>query len=125
MKKYRLFAPGPTPVSEETSLQMARPILHHRTKDFEAVIKEVRQGLQWLFQTKQEVLFFASSGTGAMEGTISNLFSKGDKVVVVDGGKFGERWGKLAQAYGLEPEIIKVEWGQAVSPPVVEKILKK
>ncbi len=125
MYKYRLFAPGPTPVSEATSLAMARPILHHRTKAFEAVLAEVREGLKWLFQTKQEVLILASSGTGAMEGAVANLFSRGDRVIVVDGGKFGERWWKICKAYGVEAEVIKVEWGQAVDPREVEKRLGK
>ena len=97
MKKYRLFAPGPTPVSEETSLAMAQPIIHHRTKSFEKVLEEVRGGLKWLFQTKNEVLIIASSGTGAMEGAIVNTLSPGDKVIVVDGGKFGERWWKICE----------------------------
>ncbi len=125
MFKYRLFAPGPTPVSEETSLAMAHPIIHHRTKAFEAILQEVRDGLRWLFQTKGEVLLFASSGTGAMEGSVTNLFSKGDKVIVVDGGKFGERWWKIAQAYGLETEILKVEWGEAVQPDEVRRRLER
>lgn len=120
MQKYRLFAPGPTPVSEEASLAMARPIMHHRTKDFESVLEEVRSGLKWLFQTKQEVILFASSGTGAMEASVSNTLSPGDDVLVIDGGKFGERWTKICQAYGVIPEVIKVDWGQAVDPKTVE-----
>ncbi|MDO8461453.1 MAG: alanine--glyoxylate aminotransferase family protein [Deltaproteobacteria bacterium] len=124
MQKYRLFAPGPTPVSEAASLAMAQPIIHHRTKEFEKVLEEVRAGLKWLFQTKNEVLIFASSGTGAMEGTIINTLSKGDKALVIDGGKFGERWWKICKAYGIETEIIKVEWGKAVDPQEVEKKLK-
>lgn len=124
MKKYRLFTPGPTPVSEQASLAMAQPIIHHRTKAFESIIQEVREDLRWLFQTKQDPLLIASSGTGAMEGTVTNLFSKGDRVIVVDGGKFGERWWKIGQAYGLETDIIKVEWGRAVEPQEIEKRLK-
>ena len=125
MQKYRLFAPGPTPVSEATSLAMAAPIIHHRTKTFEKVVEEVRDGLKWLFQTKNEVLIFASSGSGAMEGTVTNLFSKGDKVIAVNGGKFGERWVKIGQAYGLDVDEIKVEWGQAVDPQIIAGKLKQ
>lgn len=125
MQKYRLFAPGPTPVSIEAALAMARPIVHHRTKAFEAVLGEVREGLKWLFQTKNEVLLLASSGTGAMEGAVTNLLSKGDRAIVVDGGKFGERWWKICKAYGVEPDIIKVEWGRAVDPAEVKKRLQK
>ena len=117
--KYRLFAPGPVPVSEEVSLAMAQPIIHHRTKTFEKILEEARSGLKWLFQTKNEVLLFASSGTGAMEGAVTNTLSKGDRVIVVDGGKFGERWWKICKAYGVEADVIKVKWGQAVDPQVI------
>lgn len=125
MNKYRLFAPGPTPVSEETSLAMASPIIHHRTEPFEKIVAEVREGLKWLFQTKTEVLILASSGTGAMEGAVVNTLSKGDKVIVVDGGKFGERWWKICKAYGVEADVINVEWGRAVDPRQIESRLGK
>jgi aspartate aminotransferase-like enzyme len=125
MNKYRLFAPGPTPVSEETSLAMARPIIHHRTETFEKVVSEVREGLKWLFQTKNEVLILASSGTGAMEGAVVNTMNRGDKVVVVDGGKFGERWWKICKSYGVEADVIKVEWGRAVDVKEIKARLDK
>ena len=125
MNKYRLFAPGPTPVSEAASLAMASPIIHHRTKTFEKILEGVREGLKWLFQTQNEVLIFASSGSGAMEGTVTNLLSKGDKVIAVNGGKFGERWTKICQAYGVEVDEIKVEWGQAVDPKIIADKLKQ
>lgn len=123
--KYRLYAPGPTPVPEEVLTDMAKPILHHRTPAFELVVAEVREGLKWVFQTKQEVLIHASSGTGAMEAAVVNTLSKGDRVLVVDGGKFGERWGKICKAYGIEHDVIKVEWGTAVNPAEIEKRLKE
>jgi len=123
--KYRLYAPGPTPVPEDVLTEMAKPIWHHRTPAFEKVVGEVREGLKWLFQTKQEVLVFAASGTGAMEGSIINTFSKGDRALVIDGGKFGERWWKICKAYGLEYDVIKVQWGQAVSAAEIEKHLKQ
>jgi len=125
MNKYRLFAPGPTPVSEETSLAMAGPIIHHRTEPFEKIVAEVREGLKWLFQTKNEVLILASSGTGAMEGAVVNTLSKGDKVIVVDGGKFGERWWKICKAYGVEADVIQVTWGQAVDVKEIKSRLDK
>ena len=123
--KYRLYAPGPTPVSEEVLLEMAKPILHHRTPAFEKIVEEVREGLKWIFQTKEEVLIFASSGSGAMEGSIVNPLSKGDRALVVDGGKFGERWWKICKAYGIEYDVIKVDWGKAVDPKVIEAKLKE
>ncbi len=123
--KYRLYAPGPTPVPEEVLVEMAKPILHHRTPAFEKVVAEVREGLKWLFQTSQEVIIFAASGSGAMEASIINTFSKGDQALVVDGGKFGERWWKICKAYGIEYDVIKVEWGHAVNTGEIEKRLKE
>jgi aspartate aminotransferase-like enzyme len=123
VKKIRLLTPGPTPVPERLSLRMARPILHHRSPEFEAVFAKVREGLSWLFQTKQDVLVFAASGTGAMEASFVNFLKKGDTVVIVDGGKFGERWGKFAKAYGVTAVTLKTEWGTPVTAAQVEKAL--
>ena len=124
MKKY-LFTPGPVPVPEEILLEMARPIIHHRTADFEKIFAEVRDGLKYIFQTKEEVFVLASSGTGAMEGAVANTLSRGDKALVVDGGKFGERWSKICKAFRVEVEEIKVEWGEAVDPALIEDALQK
>src|SRR6266478_3738909 len=88
---------------------MARPIVHHRSPEFEAVFARVREGLAWLYQTKQDVLVFAASGTGAMEASFVNFLRKGDTAVVVDGGKFGERWGKLAQVTARTGAILVVD----------------
>ena len=124
MEKKYLFSPGPTMLPPEVLLKMAEPIMHHREPEFEKLFSEIREGLKYLFQTKNEVLVFTSSGTGAMEGAISNLLSKGDKALVVRGGKFGERWGELCKAYGIEFIPIDVEWGRAVDPQAIQKILE-
>lgn len=123
MKKRYLLAPGPTPVPESALLAMAQPIIHHRTPQFSEVFKETAELLRYVFQTKQDVLMLAASGTGAMEGSITNLFSPGDEVIVINGGKFGERWGKISEAYGLKAHWITVEWGKAVDPAIVKKAL--
>lgn len=125
MKKQYLLAPGPTPVPPRVLQAMSMPILHHRAPAYKAVFEEVRDGLKYLFQTKEEVLVFASSGTGAMEGTIANLFSPGDKVIAVNGGKFGERWGQIAAGYGLEVITIDVPWGTAVKPEDIADCLAR
>lgn len=125
MRKSYLLAPGPTPVPESALLAMAQPIIHHRTPQFSEVFKETAELLKYVFQTKQDVLMLAASGTGAMEGSITNLFSPGDEVVVVNGGKFGERWGKISEAYGLKVHWISVEWGNAVDTAVVKKVLEE
>lgn len=125
MKKRYLISPGPTPVPEEVLLEMAKPIMHHRTPQFSAVFKECAEGLRKLFKTSQPVITLASSGTGAMEASVTNLFSPGETVLAINGGKFGERWGKIAEAYGLKVVWLNVEWGQAVEVSAVEEALEK
>ncbi len=123
MKRY-LLAPGPTQVSPEVLLAMAQPILHHRAPEFVTLLDRVKKDLQWIYQTANDVLILVSSGTGGMDGSVSNFFSPGDKVITVNGGKFGERWTKIATAYGLIPQEIKVEWGHAVDPAQIKAALE-
>ena len=123
MIKSFLLAPGPTPVPPEVLAAMALPIIHHRTPQFGAVLAEVQTGLRELFGTKEDVLILASSGTGAMEGAVTNLLSAGDEAIVVNGGKFGERWTKICQAYGVVVHEMKVPWGTAVTPDAVRAAL--
>jgi len=125
MIKSYLMTPGPTPVPPEALLEMAKPIIHHRTPQFQNILKEVQEGLKYVFQTKSNVLLFTSSGTGAMEGAVCNLLSPGDKAITVQGGKFGERWTELCKAYGVEAVVMDVEWGKAVDPKEIEKVLIK
>ncbi|HWE25522.1 MAG TPA: alanine--glyoxylate aminotransferase family protein [Myxococcales bacterium] len=125
MKKIRLLTPGPTPVPERLSLRMAQPMIHHRSPEFEQVFARVREGLSWLFQSKEDVVQFAASGTGAMEAALVNFLRRGDEAIVVDAGKFGERWTKLAKSYGVNPVVLKVEWGHAVDPGAVEAALRE
>src|SRR3990172_1628464 len=124
MEKKYLFSPGPTMLPPEVLLRMAEPVMHHREPEFEKIYAELREGLKYLFQTKNEVLIFTSSGTGAMEGAVSNILSKGDKALVIRGGKFGERWGEICKAYGIEFIPIDVEWGKAVDPQRIKKALE-
>ena len=124
MKNY-VLTPGPVPVPEFVMLEMAKPIIHHRTEEFEEIFYKATQGLKKVFMTEEEVLILASSGTGAMDAAICNTLSKGDTALVVNGGKFGERWLKICKAYGVNTIEIKVEWGKAVSPKVIEDALKE
>jgi aspartate aminotransferase-like enzyme len=119
MKKNHLLAPGPTPVPERVAAVLGQPIPHHRTPGFEKAFAEAREGLKALFGTKQEVITLCASGTGAMEAAVSNLFSRGEKVIVVNGGKFGERWMKIAKAYGLSVVEIRLEGGESVQVEAV------
>ena len=104
-------------------LAMAQPIVHHRTPQFSKVFADARQALKQLFQTEQDVLMLAASGTGAMEGSVTNLFSPGEEVLVVNGGKFGERWTKIAKTYGLQVAELKVEWGSSARVDDIRRLL--
>ena len=123
-KKY-LLAPGPTPVPAEVLLRMAAPTIHHRTPEFEAIVASVREQLKQVWQTSQDVITLAASGTGAMEAAITNTMSPGDPILCVNGGKFGERWMKMGKTYGLDVEELAVEWGKAVDPAQIEAALKR
>jgi len=123
LKRY-LLAPGPTPIPPEVLLRMSQPLIHHRTPEFSQLFTEVQEGLRWLFQTEQDVLILAASGTGAMEAAVTNTCSAGDRVIVINSGKFGERWLKICRAFGVQVVEVKVEWGQAVSVDVVGEALK-
>jgi len=124
MEKTYLFAPGPTPIPPEVLLAMARPIIHHRTPQFQELFRGVLEDLKYVFQTQQPVLVLASSGTGAMEAAVANLLSPGEEAISIRGGKFGERWAEICQAYGVKSINIDVEWGKAVDPQVVEDTIK-
>ena len=123
MKKKWLFTPGPTPIPPEALLAMAQPIDYHRSEDAVALIKDILEKLKHVFQTENDVLFLTSSGTGAMEGAIANLLSRGDKVIVIQSGKFGERWNDICTAYGIEVILIDVTCGDSVDPQIVETLL--
>lgn len=125
MSKKYLMTPGPTPVPEDIRLEMAKPIIHHRTKEYQSIFKDVTEGLKKIFKTSNDVYTFTSSGTGAMEASIVNVLSPGDRIIVVKGGKFGERFAEIAKAYGVESINIDVEWGSAPSPEIIKDTLKK
>jgi aspartate aminotransferase-like enzyme len=122
VKRYLLTA-GPTPVPDRIQLAMAREMIHHRHPEFKELFKECQDGLRWLFQTARTPLVFTCSGTGAMEGAVVNFLSPGDEAIVVNGGKFGERWTKIAKAYGVVSHEVAVEWGQGVDPAAVKQAL--
>jgi aspartate aminotransferase-like enzyme len=123
MRKDYLLTPGPSAVPAEVLLAMAHPVFHHRTPRFKAILADALARSRRVLMTENPVAILASSGTGAMEAAVANLASRGRKALTVEGGKFGERWGELCTAFGFEHEAIKVEWGKAVDPKVVEEKL--
>ena len=122
--KLTLMIPGPTPVPETVLKAMGRHPIGHRSGEFQAIVRRTTEQLKWLHQTTSDVLVITGSGTAAMEAGIINTLSRGDKVLCGDNGKFGERWVKVARAYGLDVEVIKAEWGQPLDPEAFRSALE-
>lgn len=123
IRKPRLFTPGPTPLHPAVLEAMARPIPHHRTDEFRAVFKECIVGLKSFLKTEDDVLVLACSGTGGMEAALVNVLSPGDKMAALVAGNFGERWASIGKAYGMDVQILKAGWGDAVAPEEVARAL--
>jgi aspartate aminotransferase-like enzyme len=111
IKKYYLLSPGPTPIPDRVLSVAAEPIIHHRTPEFSEIFMQVSEGLKYVFGTKEDVFILTSSGSGAMETAIVNTLSPGDKMISINAGKFGERWGNIGKAYGVNVKEIVLEWG--------------
>ncbi len=123
IRKTRLLTPGPTPLYPPALHAMMGSDIHHRTEDFRRIYRETLADLKEVMGTSNDVLILVSSGTGAMESAVSNLFSRGDKVIVCSAGKFGERWVEMAAAFGLDATVLKAEYGDTVKPGQVEAAL--
>ncbi len=123
--KLNLMIPGPTPVPENVLSCMSKHPIGHRSGDFQDIVQKTTEQLKWLHQTKADVLTITGSGTAAMEAGIINTLSKGDQVICGDNGKFGERWVKVAKAYGLDVKVIKADWGQQLDPDEFKRILER
>src|SRR5271163_3545525 len=124
IRKTRLFTPGPTPLLPAAQFAMAAADIHHRTAEFRALYQKVLGQLKVFVGTKNDVLLLASSGTGAMEASVSNLTSPGDRVLVLKAGKFGERWVELAKAFGCVLDVVSAPYGETFDPAAVRAALK-
>ncbi len=124
IRKQRLLTPGPTPLYPPALHAMMASDIHHRTEDFRQAYRSCLADLKEVMGTSHDVLMFAASGTGAMDAAVSNLFSRGDKVIVCSAGKFGERWAEIAKAYGLEANVLTAPYGQVVTTERVEAALE-
>ena len=116
MHKPRLMTPGPANVPEEVLLELARPVIHHRSAEAKQVIVEVTEGLKEVFQTRNDVLILTASGTGAMEAAAVNTVPPGGKALVLSAGYFAARWGNICKAFGINPVLLETEWGHPVDP---------
>src|ERR1700692_2095252 len=123
IRKTRLFTPGPTPLLPAAQFAMAAADMHHRTPEFRALFQKVLAQLKVFVGTRNDVLLLSSSGTGAMEASVSNLTSPGDRVLVLTAGKFGERWTDLAKAFGCQVEVVSAPYGQTFDLAAVTKAL--
>ena len=124
IRKQRLLTPGPTPLLPQALHAMMGSDIHHRTEDFRSLYRAVLADLKEVFGTSNDVLALVASGTGAMEASVTNLFSPGDRVVVCSAGKFGERWIEITKAYGLDVVLLESPYGDTVSPQRVADALK-
>jgi aspartate aminotransferase-like enzyme len=125
MQKRFLITPGPTPVPPEVLLAGAEPIVHHRAPRFVEIFNECVEGMKYVYQTQNDVIVFASSGTGAMESAVVNLVNAGDKVIVASVGNFGERWVKLNKKWGADVVALEFEWGAKADPAAIERALEQ
>ena len=125
MAKRRLLTPGPTEVPEPALLAMARQVTHHRTAEFRGLMAEVLEGLKYVFQTSNDVLLLTTSGTGAMEAAVVNLVPRGGKAIVLESGKFAERWREIAQRFGIEVVRHCVPWGEPFAAADVARLLEE
>jgi serine---pyruvate transaminase len=114
-KRY-LLTPGPTPVPPEVLAELAKPVIHHRERDFREVYERCLMRLQAVYRTKNDVLMFTTSGTGAFESAVANLTSAGDRQLVLSAGNFGERWAGMARAFGADLVHARLEWGETPEP---------
>ncbi len=125
MRKPRLMTPGPAPVPEDVLLELARPVIHHRSAEAKEVITEVAAGLKEVFQTKNDVLILTASGTGAMEAATVNAVPPGSKAIVLNAGYFAARWANICKAFGINVVSLDTEWGQTADPEQVAQALKQ
>ena len=121
--KQRLLTPGPTPVPEDTLLELARPVVYHRTPQFRQLLRQVLEDLQYVFRTSNQVLPLTSSGTGGLEAAVANCLPAGSKAICLMAGRFGERWRNICKAFGIEVVGVSVPYGQAVQPEQLARAL--
>ena len=123
MRKPRLMTPGPAMVPEDVLLELARPVIHHRSNEAKQVVTEVLEGLKEVFQTKNDVLILTASGTGAMEAALVNAVPPGGKALVLSAGYFQARWNNICKAFGINTVVLETEGGQPVDPEQVAEAL--
>lgn len=125
MLKHTLFTPGPTNVPPQVLAALGKPIVHHRAPDFDPIFKDACEGLKRVFRTQNPVVPLTSSGTGGLEAAVTSLLGPGDKAIAIEGGKFGQRWGQICKAYGIDCHVEKIDWSTSASAELIERLLKE
>ncbi|MFZ5515441.1 MAG: pyridoxal-phosphate-dependent aminotransferase family protein [Candidatus Zhuqueibacterota bacterium] len=125
MKPPLLLTTGPVPISESVSSILSQPMQYHRDKKFVLLFNQVLENLKYFLQTSYDVFVHSASGTGGMEAVVANFFSRGDRVIVVENGKFSERWSQIAKVYGLQVSRVKIPWGQSIQPEQLKEEVKR
>ena len=120
-----MFVLGPTEIEDDILQLGCLPQVYMRTPDFSLRLENIFKNLQYLFQTKNPVVFFASSGTGAMEAAVTNLLSRNDSAIYVDGGSFGHRWGDICEKHFVNSIRLEVPFGSSINPQNIEKQLEQ
>ncbi len=123
MPRPRLMTPGPTQVPERALARLGQQVIHHRTEEFRSLFAEVLEGLRHVFQTEHDVVVLTSSGTGAMEAAVANVVPQGGKAIVLESGKFSERWRLICERFGIAVVRCEVPWGQPFAPADVARLL--
>lgn len=121
--KTRLFTPGPTPVPEETLLELAKPVGYHRSSEAKAILAEVSEDLKYVFQTANPVVTLTSSGTGGMEAAVTSCLAAGEKVILLSAGRWGERWKGVLKAHQATIVLVEVPYGKAITPEMLATAL--
>jgi serine---pyruvate transaminase len=122
---YKLMTPGPVPLSEEVLKELALPVLHHRTNEFEAILEQILRKLKIVFKTEQPCFVLAATGTGGMEASLLNTVRRGEKVISIDSGKFGARWHEMAMALGYNSICLSFPWGSTIDLEKIKDTLKQ
>ena len=125
ISKEYLMIPGPTPLPPRVVAAMTQPMINHRGPRFKEIFKEAIDTIKELINCSQDVFLIPSSGTGAMELAVENFTQRGDKVLVVDTGFFGERFYRINAAKGRNAIRLEIPWGRAVMPEEITEILTK
>ena len=124
IEPQNLRTPGPTPIPDDIVEAMGNPMINHRGPEFDELITKVTAQLKQVFMTSNDLFILTASGTGALEASLVNTLSPGDKVVAATAGSFGDRFIDMAEAFGADITRLDFEWGEPIDPDAIRQALK-